>query len=333
MISLDSVKISVDVEALKDYNLSKFDRNTKETDRKKVQWLTSKEQQLGLKGVKVFDGNVEIETSAKILRDQYLEGLNNCTFERYIDEINKSGLVEFDTSKFRDTAQIQKLDITTNIYPTDIEKTIRDLSVYSTEKGYMVKPYNTGIVAEGKAKSNHERLIAYGKESDLKRPLKSNKELLQHFPIEKAKGILRFETNKRHYKDIRNAFHLGKDERLYLKTVLDSDVNVLYDTFNKLYTLEVETSKIIKRKQDTMNELINSERSYQQTHKEYFMRDLIVYCKYDIDLIMKFVKLKVKGNLSAYRKEYEQLIKVMQYEQLGNSFESLNEVKELLKVA
>lgn len=333
MVSLDSLKLSVDIDALKDFNMSKFDRNTKQTDTKEVHWLTSKQQQLGLKGLKLFDGSVELETSAKILKDQYLDGLNKSTFERYVDEINKTGLVVFDLPTFQETAQIQKLDVTTNTFPTGIEKTIRDLSIYSTQKGYRVSPYNTGIVATGKAKSNTTRLIAYGKEDELKRNTKANKELLEHFSIERAKGILRFETNLRHYKDIRDAFHLRKDEPILLKTILDSDTKVLYDTFNKLYTLEIETSKTIKRKQDTMSQLFNSNRSYKQTQKEYFMRELIVHCKYDIDLIMKFVKLKVKGNTSSYRRDYEKLIKVMQYEQLENSFESLKEVKELLRVA
>ncbi len=333
MISLDSVKLSVDIDALKDFDRGKFDRNIKETDKKEVQWLTAKEQCLGIKGLKLFDGKVELETSAKILKDKYLDGLNNGTFERYVDEINKSGLVVFDLPTFHKTAQLQKVDVTTNTFPSGIEKTIRDLSTYSTQKGYRVSPYNTGIVATGKAKSNTTRLIAYGKEDELKRNTKANKVLLEHFPLESAKGILRFETNLRHFKDIRDAFHLRKDEPILLKTILESDTKVLYDTFNKLYTLEVETSKTIKRKQDTMSQLFNSDRSYKQTQKEYFMRDLIVHCKYDIDLIMKFVKLKVKGNTSAYRRDYEQLIKVMQYEQLENSFESLNEVKELLRVA
>jgi hypothetical protein len=332
--SFDSLKLTSDVDALKDYKTACFDLNTKQSRDKKITWLTSNRQDLGIKSIKIFDGAIEIETSAKILKDQYLSGINENTFERYVDEINRSGLIVLDLQKFYEIAKVQKIDVTKNIYPSDIGKTITDLSIYSAEKKYSVEPYKTGIEVHAKAKSNNERFILYDKQKELSRNIKPNRELLQYFPVETSKGILRAETNFRHYRDMRNAFHISKNSILYFKELLQSDVNVLSETFDRLYNIEnINISQTIEGKKNLMITLHENRKTLNQVDKEFSMRERIVFCNYNLDLIMRMIRPNVKGNLSPYKKQYRDLIKVMQYETLEKNLNSITEIKDLLKVA
>jgi len=336
MNSFDSLKLTSDIDVLKDYKNACFDVNTKENGDRKVTWLSLNKQskKLGLSDIRIFDGAIQLETSAKILKDQYLTGVNSNTFERYIEEINRSGLIVLDFPKFYETAKVQKIDVTKNIYPLSIEKTITDLSIYSTEKKYDIEPYKTGIEITAKAKSNNERFILYDKEKELLRDIKPNRELLQHFPIKQSRGILRAETNFRHFNDTRNAFHISKNSIIYFKDLLTSDVNVLEETFNKLYSVEyIDETKTLERKKGIMIALHEKKKTLNQVDKEYSMRERIVFCNYNLDLIMRMIRPNVKGNLSVYRKQYRELIKIMQYETLDKNLSSITEIKELLKVA
>jgi len=57
--------------------------------------ITSKELPVGLSGITIDNNRqvVKISGSAKLLDENYLDGVNINTFEKYIDKINELGIV------------------------------------------------------------------------------------------------------------------------------------------------------------------------------------------------------------------------------------------------
>jgi len=322
IVKADSSKLSFNREALLYYKSAEFDVKTNinhKTGEIRTIKVWNGKGVLGLKYISIGETDIEIEFSAKILKEKYLEGINKNTLERLVTEINNSGLIKIDANKFIDSAIVYKIDITDNIKPTDINKSILDLKIFSANEKYTFTPHHTGLVITSKHKNDQERLILYDKFSDVSRPIKANIELGKHWNINEAKGIFRVESNNRTFKRIRRNLALQKNETYYvketarktstqkvlsnatpyLKDVLESKANPNYDIFRKMFHIEETPKNKIYGEIQQMKKLGYKQH---QIERELGMRQVIKCCNNDFETIKSFLRSTTKGTNNTNQK-------------------------------
>lgn len=342
MIRLDSIKVEVSNDSIRDYKPEAFLQSLTFDSKKNnlIDKLYLREPSLGIKNIAINQktDSTEIEISAKVLREKYKELIHKDTIERVIDNINSNGVIEFDKNEFIDSALIRKIDVTNNLYPErrEIPQIIRDLKIFSTASKYKLERHETGVCINARAKTNNERLILYSKYDEVMRDTKANRILRSYINPEEFKGDLRIESNFRKYSNIRTAFDFNKDETIYLKNILNSKKKINYNMFNKVFDLsqvdDLDVS-VFTSKKEFIDLLDNQVRRFSDLERIIGRRAIVRYCDYDIDLIRQVISSKVKGNIrSYYIPKYKKLIREMRNEILGD-FESIKEVRELLKVA
>jgi len=131
----------------------------------------------GLKSIKIDNlaKNTILDFSSKILRADYVEGINKNTISQAIDNINDLGLIKLDTNKFIDSAKFLSLDVTDNIklgYETN-ELFYTTLANVPLAQKYDISYYksksNLGVVWSGKQKTLKDRFIFYDKTKEIKK--------------------------------------------------------------------------------------------------------------------------------------------------------------------
>ena len=334
MIGLDSSKMTCYNDCLLNYSASKFDKlkriDTSTNQEKESFILRNDSKVLGLKSLVISPNNLTIETSAKILHENYLDGLNKNTFEKFIENINAAGIVELDKNIFYDECLLHRFDVTTNIKPANKEKSLLDMKIYSSSYKYKTSPYKTGVAITGKAITKKERLIAYSKHDELSRNNKNNRDILQYINLDDTKNILRIESNYKNYNRIRSAFKLSSENnRFFLKDILKTKENPNYDIFNVMFDTRERRTKINKEKGLIMS-LIEIGYKRSELEKELGKRTIIKNCDYNMELIRELLQKTSKGNISSSLKEYKNLLNDMKLESLEYDVSSLTEIKELL---
>lgn len=334
MKGLDSNKLEISIDSLRDYREDAFlcapvrDKATGVLLSDKER-LKGERSVLGLKSIEINKklGKIVLETSAKILHEKYYDLININNIEQVVSNINQTGLIELDTNEFIETANVLRTDFTNNLRVTkDIQKYLIDLEVFAQNAKYKVEPYKTGIAISAKAKSNNERLILYDKEQELYKG-KENRELMNYVKPEQFRGVLRVEGNYRKFSNIRTAFSLQSKEPIKLLRLLESKENVNYKMFDKVF----DTSLPQTVEGLTLMEMTNSNRKLREINKQIADERVLELCKYDMELVRKFVKTKVKGNISSYIRHYTKVLARMKNRKLKNDFSSIEEIKKLLK--
>lgn len=343
MITADSISFQVSNDALMRIDRKQFlqaltfDGEGKEI----VNRLYLKDQHLGLKNISISKKkySTSIELSSKILKKDYKDLIHKNNIELVVKKINELGAVKFDANEFIDTALVHKIDITNNLKPEhSIEKICRDLFIYSTASRYKVERAltNTGLTVNGIARSNKERMIFYDKTEELNRNIKINRILKQHININDFNGVLRVENNLRSYANIRSAFGFSSGKTIYLKDLLTSRKKVNYNSFVKMFDLNNTDDldfALLNERKVFINDLDSEARGFANYRKSLGDRQIVINCDYNIKLIYYVLKSKVKGNAhSAYIPMFKKKIKKMRCE-IIEDIKSINEVKELLKVA
>lgn len=343
MNRVDSLAGQISPDALIDYkkdaflNSLTFDSNNKLVTNK----LYLKDPYLGVKNIVINQktGAIDFEVSSKLLGSEYKNLINKNNVELLVENINKLGVIELDKNEFVDSALVHHLDITSNLKPQrNIEKICRDLHIYSVASKYKLDkaPTNTGLTINARAKSNNERLIVYDKYEELNRNTKANRLLKQQIKIEDFVGVLRVETNLKRFRNIRDAFNLKKGEAIYLKDILQSSRKVNYNMFSKMFDLsntdDLDVS-LLNQKKIFIDLLDGDIKGFSRLERLIGRRQIVIYCDYDLEEIKKVIRERVKGNIRSYYVPiYKKLIKEMRAEIIGD-LTSINEVKELLKVA
>jgi len=342
MIRIDSIKLQVSNDSIKDYKPDQFlrslafDSNNNEVSNK----LYLQNQYLGIKNIVINQRNesTELEISSKLLKENYKDLINKNNIELVVNRINDTGVIEFDRNEFIDSALIHHLDITNNLKPErSLEKICRDLHIYSVASKYKLDKAisNTGLVVNGRAKTNNERMIFYDKFEELNKPTKANRILRNEIDINDFCGVLRVESNLKKFKNIRNAFNLKTLDRIYLKDILISDEKINYNMFNKMFDLNTEELDVslLNQKKVFINLLDSKIKGFSNLERLIGRRQIVVNCDYDLDEIRKVIQERVKGNIrSYYIPIYKKLIKQMRSEIIGD-LTSINELRELLRVA
>lgn len=352
MICLDSIKLSVRNEALKDYKKLEFDEKTnlnKKTGVIRTAQVMNNISELGLKYIAIGETETQIEVSSKILKQNYLSGINKNTQEQLVHEINATKLIEFDTNNFLENAVVYRADITDNIRPKDLNKSILDLQIYSAGNKYKIDQYHTGIIVTSKRKTNTERMVFYDKYSEVTKKNKQNEELAKVFNIELAKDVFRVESNNRSFQALRDNLQLNRSEKTqqaiygkvhqlatpYLKDVLESQSKVNYNKFLKMFEIIPEETekqfRIVHSGEIDM--LIDSGYKQYQIEKELGMRAIIECYNYNFEAIRRLLYTTTKSRNYRKEKQYLDLIKVMKLEKLNYDKSSIYEIRELLKAS
>jgi hypothetical protein len=208
---------------------------------------------LGLKYVKVdrLKRRVEIEISAKILKENYLKKISVDTIEQVFREIEKYGVLKFldvneaieNACLFRgDFAKDLKLSENPNLYVFELKRAVNKMSKrkWNIEEG----KGNTSVVFKEKKKTNRLRTIFYNKEVEM---LRGEEFKRLGIEIEAFKNVLRYEINARSFENIRKLTGIQKKGEVKLLDVLNSESNPWLTVFRSLVPYEQQTKEIDKK--------------------------------------------------------------------------------------
>ena len=199
--------------------------------------VSSKDLPVGVSGLTIDNirQQISINTSAKLLNNQYLDGINTNTYAQWIDSINGLGLIDIDKYKTFEQGIFQKIDTTNNIdlsslYNLDNQwnEVLGYLEVAKLNDRFSIDEYdskhNQGIAYRGNQKEKN-RLIMYRKYLDLLKA--DNKGFLNSInrPVEflnSTKNILRVESNHTTFKAIRTRLNIKTNS---IQDVLTNGIN------------------------------------------------------------------------------------------------------------
>lgn len=264
VIGFDTVHLLAPIEGLIGYDTASF-RTTAELDADgnpietaQSQTLKPKvEKPLGLSRVKISDRGVDLEFSAKLLRNRYIEGINIETIGEIVPALRP--ILELDADALL-RATLYRIDATNNIRPKDVRRAIHGVASLGSLNGrYRLSDYGgageQGFAFHSRAKSRDERLIGYDKEQEMWR----HKADAYALGVEKFGGVLRIESNIRHREQMRDL--LGFEETYTFADALNSKKNpnlILFDriTENSRITL-AELHKINSTEGKGMKQVLN----------------------------------------------------------------------------
>ena len=314
METIDSFKLLLNPDCIRDIQQIRFDRQTfnpgANPDGKMFSItpapikdiLVLNNLETGLKRIEydMQKDSLIIEGSAKILHDQYMEGITANTIERVFDQINHTGVIDLNPAKSIETGILLRGDITRNIevdYP--VSEYTGALGLMPVNDKYIIDRYKGATVFRGKQKTFKERMIVYDKATEVKR----DKEMRGY--IKNIGNIARVETNLAQQKRIRYYFDTN-----ILQGILMHPVKPNYLLFEKItHRAPNEVLELFDRYKDTkgLAELLKNEG----------MRNIIRILNFDIELIKQFISKQVKGNIrSRYLPEWIAVINQM-YQEAG----------------
>jgi len=289
-------------------------------------------QAVGLKSIEIGQDETTIELSAKVLKGDYYDLITARNIERAIAEVNGAGLIELDSNRFLDTAEVLRCDTTGNLHVSgDVSDYLASLKVYGRlHPKYEVKPYNTtGVVFRRNVSSYKERLIFYDKFTEIMRDKQRDVLLPDRF-----QNVLRVEGGHTDFKRIRERFKVS--ERRLLVEVLQSQQNVNLQLFRRIVD-----SPDVQQARAKFDALRSYGGRLRDIEKRKGMEGIIEACNYDMELVRAFLKSTVRGNLSGYFRRYSELLADMISrgeggEESGASdydTDLIGEIRELLKAA
>lgn len=327
MIKIDSLTTATPLDCLLNHNtdfenLQQSKQGVLMSD--KLLW---KAPLFGVKSIAIdqITNTLIIDASAKALKDQYYEMINSNTVERFIDEINRSGVVQIDAEKFINTSIVRKCDTTINIHPDKpLETYFSSLSYLPITDKYNVGRYkgvgNRGVVFAGTQKTFKERQIFYDKLKDVSRDRKLQK-VVPFAKLEKQfKNVLRIETNFTDFKHIRQYFNTDNKLAEMLQTTSTPNLAV----FDKI-TKKVPIDLTLFREWDGL--------TFSEIEKLEGRKALIRLFNYDFGTIKTFIEARVSKTATRYFYTYKKLLMEMQGERGVIDLTAIDELRLLMKVA
>jgi len=301
--SIDTLKIGFPLSAVKNLNLGRFD--TRETT-KGVDLFRHLPDQFGFARAMCVPeaDSITVETSAKILGNDYRQGIHLGNLDQYANLISKSGLFEItpetllDANVFRaDACRTVELDYT----PKQVSEA---LGVLNMQKGYHFRPYPAGQVISRKAKTKNDRVVCYGKLYELtmakSRPFtQAHPKVLDTF----TPFSFRVEHQLRKLVDLRTAFDVRETTLEDVLTSTENPVLSIVDAIAQDY------NSVVSKIQAMSENVKMAERiAFVECHNR------------NLDAIMTTVKgLNSSKNLSGYKKKYRETIAYLETNQTKQS--------------
>lgn len=191
------------------------------------------EKPVGVSGITINNQSnlVKIQTSAKVLTDQYLEGLTLNTYSQFIDRINALGIVNIDPQRAFSEGQFLSLDTTNNVDMASVcnmdkhwKEVLSYLDIAKLNDRFSTTTYSTksnqGIVYKGNQQEKN-RLIMYRKFTELNSKQDKKKQYNADFfkalsnPVqylESTRHILRVESNHTTFNAIRTRLQVPSNK-------------------------------------------------------------------------------------------------------------------------
>jgi len=331
MNSFDSIKFEIPDNIVQKWDYEYFDTIERTNN---LTGLIETHQQTGIKsktlpigiGQLIYsDNKFIVSISAKILKDNYLKGINKNTIEQVIKSIQP--VIKFDANEFLETdIKVRTIDVTNNLDITNISTRHQCIFALNNSvkngkyKSEIYKSKKTeGVVIWGNHKKKH-RLIAYNKCLELLD--KKNELFIQslknpHLMFSFAEKILRIETNFVNMEMVRQ-FVTGKDNLTDLKTCLNSDLTTNYNFLTHIVANGNRQLTIYDIMNNSANEpLITGNDKLNQIAIDFIIQD----CKFDERAIKTIFKeiYPNKNTLSYHWSKKENNIKsrihTLQFEQ------------------
>jgi len=303
MIRLDSFKLKLPDDCLRDYDINKLKTSTEVFQGrtvKDVRYVSN--PALGVKSIthNLLTKELILEGSAKALKDQYFDLININTVERLFGSFNDTSCITLDIGKAVEQAELLRVDTTQNLrLPESGITYVNSLNHVRLDVKYQVEPYrkndNTGIVFMGKQTSFKERQVFYDKLLDVRK----DKDLIKAVGYSNLErqftGVLRAESNFTKLSKIRD--YCGGSTNLL--QVLKSRSTPNYSIFKKITNRY--TSIPLFEDYDDSVKLMDIEKL---EGRKKIVKDL----GYDLDLIYQFIDSKVKGGNGRYKKQYREVV-------------------------
>lgn len=329
--------MSVDTNCILDYDSKAFSKNSfTPTGKESIKSLILNpandiengiERRLGINKIQILGERTIIQTSAKLLKEKYMEGLNIDNIEYALFQINNSELIKVDMPTFFSGAVVHKFDITENLEITQpVNKYIRDIGLACIKNKYKVESYEAGIVMKRKISSRTERALFYSKVLELRKKDISTKELKKYIDVNEWENILRYEFNIRDKKTMRKYFHLPRSGDIYLSDILKSNFNPLSVIFDEMII------KDSTYEEQLLLNLYDSGLSVAQINKEYGYLAMLKHCNDDLDIVKKvFQSGKHSNQMVRYYMRQVEVVQIKHSREQIDSYNHINEIKQLLQ--
>ena len=328
MANLDSVKIKFSTECVNDFSSQFIHKPSYQNNVLIKDEYQSKNQiisGLNLITIDKIHETTTLELSAKILKSNYIKGLNINTIDEAISNINKTGIIDINTYKLLDNAEVLRCDVTDNIKPiTTGNLFYNTLSSLPIPRKYETSLFNTktnlGVVWKGNQKSFKERQIFYDKCKQL-----ATDKLIKGKPYlnkiyNDFKDVVRVETNLTSFKTINQ--YLGGRQ---LSQVLSSANKVNYNIFSKI------TKSITECDLKLFTEFEGVK--FNAIRKRLGDEGIIKLNNYDWNKIEHFIRTFNPNNYRHYKNELKHVYNDLKAKKGNYNTDIIEHVKQLLKAA
>lgn len=249
MIRIDSMHIEIPLSGVQSFNRQSFIQQKEFAepgigivDRYKIR---PDIKSIGFSGAVLDNINelAKLKVSAKILKDDYFEGINVNSIERVVHAINQSGIVHLCPDIFINEGRVLNVDETHNVnmgygLTENWHQVSSELAVAVLNPKFQPNVNNTkrnqGITFKGSQTSQKNRLIMYNKYIELMKA--GNKSFLASLKkpmllLESSKNNLRCELNMTDFRFIRERFNT---DSLLLCNLLTSSGKPIIDLLDKI---------------------------------------------------------------------------------------------------
>lgn len=219
---------------------------------------------------------LSIEFTGKILKDEYVDLINQTNIRKCFEEINELGICTLSINDILYNSEVCKCDITKDVCCNDLNNIVAYIKQHlSNYKKWISKEKHNGIVLENSADTprHRKRLIIYNKEQELK--LAGNKDFLNLLSDRNAlldyfKNKIRFELNINTEAQIRTLLEISNNS---LGDVLASTANPLTTVLNEAVK-ETEAMPSIKNVPNYLRYLLLKDCNFNMVEVEAKIRSL-----------------------------------------------------------
>lgn len=288
-VTVDTLKVKVTAEVCS-LNLSKFDR--KETVKSNGITFNSfsySDNTAGLKGIQYRPntGDVIIEVSAKVLKENYIELINLDTIQQVSDRINATGVIHLHVTDLLELSEVLRCDYCSNLKADKDLQRYLDYLAFIQIPNYRTDTYKRysqtqSVIYKDRLKTSKDRLICYNKLDELKKA--SSK--FDGLKTSDFNGMLRIERNVTDLKTLRK---------------ITGKTNGLTDclTVSKLPNIELLRKIVMAR--TNKNKVINNNNYLLNCSFEYLIE------QYNSDLHLIYEDLKRNMHRSTAYRKFEEL--------------------------
>lgn len=291
--------------------------------------LRKGKKKIGIKNIIIKDQNCTIEMSSKLIPDLYYNMINVATIDKYLNEINKPELIQFNTESFIYNSNVLTCDVTNNLKVSgDVQTYVNGMLLYKLNNKYKTNyNLNESIIFERSVKTSalKQHITIYNKYPELL--LKRNAAFRDKIRIEDYKNILRVESRYLNFELMRTSFK-SNDNNLY--SLLNSKEKINYnilDQITDIKEINIESFNLIN---SIMEMKKNPNYSYSKIRNLKGDMSILNDLNFDIDFIRLFFSTNSNANNSKYIKHFKQLIKFKNDIDNKDLESKVSEIKKLL---